>query len=125
MFDNLKAAASLAGLMKNKDKLKAAGERIKAKAHQVRASGEAGGGAARAVVDGAMKVHGVELSPALVMGMAADDKTRTLAASLIADAVNDALKNAQRIMQETIQAEAKEVGIDLKDLPMVSELMGS
>lgn len=124
MFDNLKAAAALAGLMKNKDKLKAAGERVKAKAAQVRAVGEAGGGAARAVADGAMKVLTVELSPALLMGMASDDKTRTLAATLIADAVNDAIRGAQKLMQEAIQAEAREAGIDLKDLPMLGELLG-
>ena len=123
MFDNLKAAASLASLMKNKDKLKAAGERVKAKAQTIRAHGEAGGGAARAIVDGAMKVHAVELSPALCAGMAADDRTRALAASLIADAVNDAMRQAQRLMQDAIQAEAREAGIDLKELPMVSELL--
>ena len=47
-----------------------------------------GSGAARATVNGAMRVLSVELSPALVLGMAAEDKTRNLAASLIADAVN-------------------------------------
>jgi DNA-binding protein YbaB len=112
MFDNMKTMAALAGLMKNKDKIKAAGERIKAKAEDTRVTADAGGGAARATVNGAMKVLSVELSPALVMGMAADDKTRTLAASLIADAVNEALKQAQHRMKGHIDEEAKALGFE-------------
>jgi DNA-binding protein YbaB len=112
MFDNMKTMAALAGLMKNKDKLKAAGERIKSKAEALRITADAGSGAARATVNGAMKVLSVELSPALVLGMAAEDKTRTLAASLIADAVNEALKQAQGRMKEAIDIEAKELGFE-------------
>jgi DNA-binding protein YbaB len=112
MFDNMKMMGALAGLMKNKDKLKAAGERVKAKAEALRVTGEAGGGAARATVTGAMKVVSVELSGPLVMGMAAEDKTRTLAASLIAEAVNEALRQAQGKMKEAIDLEAKELGFE-------------
>jgi DNA-binding protein YbaB len=112
MFDNMKTMAALAGLLKNKDKLKAAGERIKSKAEALRITADAGSGAARATVNGAMKVLSVELSPALVLGMAAEDKTRTLAASLIADAVNEALKQAQGRMKEAIDIEAKELGFE-------------
>jgi DNA-binding protein YbaB len=112
MFDNMKTMAALAGLLKNKDKLKAAGERIKSKAEALRITADAGSGAARATVNGAMKVLSVELSPALVLGMAAEDKTRTLAAALIADAVNEALKQAQGRMKEAIDIEAKELGFE-------------
>jgi DNA-binding protein YbaB len=112
MFDNMKMMAALAGLMKNKDKLQAAGERVKSKAEALRITSDAGSGAARATVNGAMRVISVELSPALVMGMAADAKTHTLAASLIAEAVNDALRQAQARMKEAVDIEAKELGFE-------------
>ena len=112
MFDNMKTMAALAGLMKNKDKLRAAGERVKEKAEALRITADAGSGAARATVNGAMKVLSVELSPALVLGMAAEEKTRNLAASLIADAVNEALRQAQGRMKGYIDEEAKELGFE-------------
>jgi DNA-binding protein YbaB len=112
MFDNMKMMAALAGLMKNKDKLRAAGERVKEKAQGLRITADAGSGAARATVNGAMKVLNVELSPALVMGMAADQKTHELAGSLIAEAVNEALRQAQGTMKGFIDEEAKELGFE-------------
>ena len=59
-----------------------------------------------------MRVVTVELSGPLVSGMAADDKTRGLAASLIAEAVNEALRQAQAHMKEAIDLEAKELGFE-------------
>ena len=123
MFDNMKTMAALAGLMKNKDKLKAAGERVKAKAEETRVTADAGGGAARATVSGAMRVISVELSPALVLGMAADEKTRTLAASLIAEAVNEALKQAQVRMKAAIDEEARAAPEFEGGLPDIPGLM--
>src|SRR5436190_3371533 len=122
MFDNMKMMAALAGVMKNKDKLRAAGERVKGKAEGLRITADAGSGAARATVNGAMRVLSVELSPALVMGMAAEDKTRNLAASLIADAVNEALRQAQGQMKAAIDEEARELGFE-GGLPAIPGLM--
>lgn len=115
MFDKFKAMSTMAALMKNKDQLKAAGERIKSKSQEIRATGEGGGGAVRVTVSGQMKVLAVELQPALVSGMAADDRTRELAGSLIAEAVNNANQSAQSQMKALIEKEAKELG--LPDLP--------
>ena len=112
MFDNMKTMAALAGLMKNKDKIKEAGDRVRQKMGETRVTGEAGAGAARAIVTGSMKVLSVELAPGLVMGMAADEKTRNLAGSLIADAVNDALAKAQAKVREAIDTEARELGLE-------------
>lgn len=112
MFDNLKVMGAVAGLMKNKDKLRDAGDRIKSKADQTRVTGEAGMGAARVVVNGAMKVLSVELSPGLVVGMNADEKTRLLAGSLIAEAVNDGIRQAQVKMKEAIDEEARGLGFE-------------
>lgn len=112
MFDSMKNLGALAGLMKNQDKIKSAGERVRAKLEATRVTGEAGAGAARAIVTGTLKVVSVELAPALVMGMASDAKTHELASSLIAEAVNNALTQAQLKMKEAIDLEAKDLGID-------------
>jgi nucleoid-associated protein EbfC len=119
MFDKLKMMGTLASLMKNKDQLKSAGDRIKAAAAATRATGEGGGGAVRVTVDGRMRVVEVDLQPALVMGMAADERTRQLAGTLIAEATNAALASAQVKMKVVLDKEAKELG-----LPEMPELGG-
>lgn len=115
MFDKLKAMGAVAGLLKDRDKLRAAGERIKEATAAARATGEAGGGAVRVVASGRMRVVSIELAPALVAGMAADERTRELAGSLITDAVNDAMTRAQAIVQHEVSKEAQALG--LGDLP--------
>ncbi len=112
MFDKLKSMGALAALMKNQDQVRAAGERVRARLEAARVEGEAGAGAARVVATGAMRVLSVELAPALVTGMAVDEKTRSLAASLIADAVNDAIAKAQACLRDEIGQEARELGLD-------------
>ncbi len=111
MFDSLKAMGAVAGLLKDKDKLRAAGDRIKAAAAATRATGEGGAGAVRVTVDGKMRVMAVELQPALVSGMAADDRTRELAGSLIAEACNAAMASAQAKMSVLIEKEAAGLGL--------------
>ena len=51
MLDKLKAMQALGSLMKNKEQLAEAGERIKSKMDAMRVDGQAGGGACRAVED--------------------------------------------------------------------------
>jgi DNA-binding protein YbaB len=124
MFDKLKTMGAVAALMKDKEKLKATGQRVKDKAESVRAIGEGGAGAVRVTVNGQMKVLQVELTPALVSGMAADDRTRELAGSLIAEAVNNASASAQMQMRTFLEREAKELG--LPDIPgELSGLLGA
>lgn len=122
MLDKLKAMQALGSLMKNKEQLAEAGERIKAKMDAMRVDGQAGGGACRAVVNGKMKLLDLTLDPALLSGMAVDEKTRHLATTLIKDAINDATENAQRQVQMLIAKEADELG--LGDLaPQLSGLL--
>jgi nucleoid-associated protein EbfC len=111
MFDKLKQMGALASLFQNKEKLKEAGERIREKAKLIRAVGEGGAGAVRITMDGRMHVLHVELTPALTAGMAADDRTRELAGSLIADAVIAAQQSAQASMREIIDREASDLGL--------------
>lgn len=109
--DKLKAMQALGSLMKNKEQLAEAGERIKAKIEAMRIEGEAGGGACRAVVNGKMKLLDLTLDPALLAGMAVDEKTRDLATQLIKDAINDATEKAQRRVQDEVSKEAEELGL--------------
>ena len=111
MFDKLKTMQALGSLMKNKEQLAEAGERIKAKVETMRVDGEAGGGACRAIVNGKMKLLDLTLDPALLAGMAVDEKTRDLATSLIKDAINDATQRAQQQVQDLISREAEELGL--------------
>jgi DNA-binding protein YbaB len=111
MFDKLKAMGTMAALLKDKDRIREIGARIKARADETRARGEAGGGAVRVTVSGRMQVLDVELAPALVSGMAADERTRALAGSLIADAVNSAIATSQVMMKSVLEKESRELGL--------------
>lgn len=111
MLDNLKAMQALAGLMKNKDKLTEAGERIKARTETMRVTGQAGGGACRATVTGRLELVDLVLDPALLAGMSIDEKTRDLATSLIRDAVNEANRLAQEQIKQMISKEADALGL--------------
>ncbi len=124
MFDNMKMLGAMAGLMKNKEKLREASDRVRAKMEQTRVSGEAGGGAARAVVSGTLQVIEVQLSPSLVMGMAGDAKTHELASGLIAEAVNAALREAQGKIKAAMQEEAKALGLE-GVLPELGNMLGA
>lgn len=111
MLDKLKAMQALGSLMKNKEQLAEAGDRIKSKMESMRVDGQSGGGACRAVVNGKMKLLDLTLDPALLAGMAVDEKTKELATTLIKDAINDATENAQRQVQQLIAREADELGL--------------
>ncbi len=120
MLDKIRAMTAVASLLKDKERLREVGRRIKERAEALRATREGGGGAVRVTVNGRMAVLSVELDPALVSGMAADERTRALAGSVIAEAVNAAQAAAQAAMRDIIAREAQELG--LGDLP--EELTG-
>ena len=58
-----------------------------------------------------MKLIDLTLDPALLSGMAVDEKTRDLATTLIKDAINDATENAQKQVQQIIAKEADDLGL--------------
>lgn len=112
MFDQLKAMGALAGLVQNKDRLRAAAERVRASLDRDPPVGEAGGGAARAAIDGKLRVRQLTLDPALAAGLAGEGSAREQAERLIAEAVNDGLGKAQARLAAAVQAEAKALGIE-------------
>jgi hypothetical protein len=111
MFDKLKAMGAIAGLMGKKGEIQAAMERVKEKMSRTHVTGSGGGGAVKAVVSGQLKVVSIEMSPGLCAGISMDDKTRSLAGGLIAEAVNDGMAQAQAALKEAISAEAKALGL--------------
>lgn len=121
MFDKLKAMGALAGLMKNQDGLRQAADRVKEKMERTRCTGQAGQGAVRAVVDGKLRVVEVELAPALAAGIATDDRTRQLAGTLIAQAVNDGITQAITRLREAVAQESQALG--LPDIPGLDNLL--
>ncbi len=123
MFDQFKAMGAIASLMKDKDRLKEAGDRIKEHLENATFTSTAGSGAASATVTGTMRIVSVDLEPALIAGMAADDKTRDLASSLIAEALNNALALARQEAVRVANAEAQSLG--LPEIPAdVTGLLG-
>ena len=65
MFDQFKAMGAIAGLLKDKERVRAAMERFREKLERMRVTGTAGGGAVRVVVNGKMIAEDVQLDPAL------------------------------------------------------------
>jgi len=123
MFDAMKAMGALAGLMKNKDAIKAAGERIKTRLGEIRAAGGSGGGAVRATVSGDMKVVSITLEPAVVAGLGGrDDKTRDEVLRLIGEAINNAQDIAREMARREISKEAEALG--LGGIPGMENLLG-
>lgn len=110
MLDQMRMLGALAGLLKDKERLREAGERIRTRLRETRVTGEAGGGAVRVTMSGAMEVVRVELSPALAAG-AGDAESETMAESLVAEATNHALRLAQTAAREAVAAEAERMGL--------------
>lgn len=106
MFDQFKAMGQVAALLKDKDRLRAAGDRVKERLEAVRAGGEAGGGAVRATVNGKMTLVALELAPPLVAG---GDKA--MVELLIIEAVNNAAAAAQDRARAAVEEEAQELGL--------------
>ncbi len=110
MLDQFKAMGAIAGLLKDKDKVKAASDRVRAKLEATRVEGSAGGGAVRATVTGTAKVLRVSIDPAIGAGFASEE-SREFAESLVAEAVNNGLLKAREAAQTIVEAEAQEMGL--------------
>lgn len=111
MFDNLKAMGAVAGLLKNKEKLREVTERFQEKLERMSVTGVAGGSAVRVTVSGKMKVTEVFLDPALIAGLQAGDGGREMAQALIAEATNDAITRVQSMVRDEAEREAQELGL--------------
>ncbi|MBX3379366.1 MAG: YbaB/EbfC family nucleoid-associated protein [Phycisphaeraceae bacterium] len=122
MLDQLKAMGAVASLLKNREKLQASIQQVKEEMGKTEVVGKSSNGAVTARVNGQLKVISVEISAPLVNGMAAEPKTREGASKLIAEAVNDAIAQAQEKLQAAVQKRTQELGIP--DLPGLGNLLG-
>lgn len=125
MFD-FKSMGAIAGLMKNKDQIEAAAQRVKERIEVMRVEGSAGGGAVRAIITGKMRVESIDVDPSVGAGFGAhpgsNEDAKRMAQDLIAQAVNDGLQSAQDEIARLIQAELQDLGID-ESVPGLSKLV--
>ncbi len=120
MFD-MKSMGKIANLIKNKGKIEQAARDVKAHLDTLRVEGQAGNGAVRVTVTGAMKVESVRIDPALAAGLVTNDKS--MAEGLITHAVNDGMNKAQEAARLAIEHKMGELGLgDLGDLDALKSL---
>ena len=114
MFDKLKQASQLAGMLKDLPKLQATMEEVRARLANTKVEGSAGGGAVRAVAFCDIRIDTVTLEPSVFRGIAnGSSSDQEYANRMVAEAVNDALQRARARMAEEIGRAARESGIDL------------
>ena len=124
MLDQMKMLGALGGLLKNRDKIAGAGERVKAKLGAVRVHGEAGG--VRATVTGSLVVQKIELSPQVLQQLQTGGATRDGATQLVCEAVNNASANAQVEIKKAVDEEARALGFEggIPDIAGLGGLLG-
>ncbi len=114
MFDKLKAATQMAGMLKDLPKLQAKIEEVRARLATTRVEGSSGGGAVKAVAFCDIRIDTVTLDPSVFRGLAnGSSADQSYANRLIAEAVNDALARARARMAEELGRAATDSGIDL------------
>lgn len=119
MFDQFKSLGAVAGILRNREKIREAGEELKRRLEDIRAEGEAGGGAVRVTASGDMRILNVELSPAAMKS--SDAVSRRHLESLIAEASTDALRRAKALLQGEIVRLTDELG--LQNIPGLERLL--
>jgi hypothetical protein len=112
MFDKLKAAGQLAGMLKDLPKLQAKMHEVRERLATTKVEGVAGGGAVRAVAFCDIRIESVTMDPSVMRGMGSASD-HAYANRLVAEAVNDALTRARARMAEELGRAAQESGIDL------------
>lgn len=122
MFDQFKTMGALAGLMKNPDRLRQAGDDLKRQLENIRVTGEAGSGAVRVTASGDMTIVNIELSESAGAGLSDEASTQMLE-SLVMEASNQALSQARVLAQREIARLAEELG--LPTVPGLDRLLSS
>ncbi len=114
MFDKLKAATQMVGMLKDLPKLQAKVEEVRARLAHTKVEGSSGGGAVKAVAFCDMRIDSVMLDPSVFRGLSSgSDADRSYANRLVADAVNDALTRARALMADEVGRAASDSGINL------------
>lgn len=119
MFEKLKLAAQLGGMMKDLPKLRARVDEVKARLATTEVHAEVGGGAVKVSATCDLHITQVELAPSMLRGIASGSATDVQYANrLIAECVNAALDQARaRLATELSQAAAD------MDIPLPPEMV--
>lgn len=112
MFGNMKNLGAMAGLLQRKDEIADAAKDLAERMAALRVEGQAGGGICRAWVTGKLRVDRIEYEPALLSAVGASPEAKSQLERLTTEAVNDAVDNCQRVMQEMVADEARRLGIE-------------
>lgn len=126
MFDSLKAMGAMAALMKNKEAVVEAFQRVQRELAErtvtVEGARQADGSAGIVVVaSGKLEIVSVTVAPALVAA-AQDDAGRARLQTLVSGACNAALKRAKEVMMQEVSREAQALG--LPEMPGLDKLLG-
>ena len=110
MFDKLKAAAGVAGMLKDLPRIKAKLEETKEQLGRVQCTGHSGCRTVRAICNGRLEIISVEIE-SVAIGDASTPEGRSRLQRATADATNDAMRHARREAATRIADAAQELGI--------------
>jgi len=102
MFDQFKAMKDLTSMLGNMGELREKAEQFKAEMARKTAEADAGAGAVRVTVNGAMEVVSVTLDPAMIGALAGEgsEADKAVIEDLIVAATNEALARMRDIMAQ-------------------------
>jgi hypothetical protein len=108
MFDKLKAAAGVAGMLKDLPRMQARLEQVKDELGRLQCVGHSKCRHVRAVVNGRIELVSVEIDPSV---LARGAEVGPVLQAAIVDAVNDAIHHARREAGQRLADAARELGI--------------
>jgi DNA-binding protein YbaB len=117
MLEAFRAAGAFANLMRNRDTVAQAVERVKKSLEEKRVTGDGGGGAVRVTMNARGRVLEMQIDSNL--WSRTDEESRKMAQQIVADAVNKAIAKAQDAAGKEVAREMQALG-----LPMIPGLEG-
>lgn len=111
MLEQMRALGALTSLMKDRQRLADAADRVRQRLEAARVQGQAGQGAVQVTVTGTLRVVEVRIEPAVGSAFSADPQSKALAEGFIAQATNEAMAKAQQLAKDTLAQEAKALGL--------------
>lgn len=122
MFEQMKAMGAVAGLLKNKDRLKQVGNDFRDQLGTLRITGVGGGSLVRVTITGQLEIIEVFIDPTAITGAAQDSVNgQAMLQQLVQEATNDAIKRMQALIAEEAQKLAAE--LDLPPLPGLEKML--
>jgi DNA-binding YbaB/EbfC family protein len=120
MLEAFKAAGAFANLMRNRDSVVQAVDRVKKSLESKKVTGEGGGGAVRVTMNARGRVLDMQIDSKLWANT--DDDSRKMAQQIVADAVNKAIAKAQEAAGKEISREMASLGLPM--IPGLEALRG-